>query len=156
MPIRSRIPNSKSPDATPVHRPHVTMTMQPTVTSVKFDDLTSDYSADDIINVLAEFTVRARHLAGTLTRCAFWHATAQFHLPMQALTVYHKIRVSNPDQHKRDNPADILDIVHVRPAWNNSRHRTIPGKLNTVLVEIGDSLSEGIRISSKCIGLASQ
>ncbi|KAI0338439.1 hypothetical protein BDW22DRAFT_1308010, partial [Trametopsis cervina] len=61
-------------------------------------------------------------------------AASQVHLPMASLPVYHKVHISNPDQHNREDVSDVFDSVHAHPARHDARGRLIAVSLVGLIV----------------------
>ncbi|KAJ3559132.1 hypothetical protein NM688_g529 [Phlebia brevispora] len=147
----------KNAPAPCIHLPHVTLPLHPSVRSlVPFDTLANKYGAYDIRNALASFI--AKTINPSLTGLRLERAAAKEWLPLQSVPVYHKVTFANPDPFVRTNDvSDDLDIVDARPA-HLGRHRgqSVPGKFNTVLVDMGRGGSTGLRGASYVGGLGWQ
>ena len=67
---------------------------------------------------------------------------------MQALPMYHKVRINNPNHRDLTKAPDIQDVVHVRSALTNSRGHLVTGRFDTVLIDICDRGSRTVSRTS--------
>jgi hypothetical protein len=120
-------------DSTPP--PHVRMTKHPSQRAVPLETVASDYSAPFIYNALVCFITR--HLNPSSTRGQFTTYANNIDLPLRTLAIYHKAHFSlwDPSHHRLTSNED--DLVHAIPAQINRRGKTIPGRFDTVLVNLG-------------------
>ena len=121
---------------TPVTRhPHIVMTKYPTVYSIDFDTLADNYGALDIHNALTVYLARERN--PLLSGIRLQHAASLIVLPFYSIQIYHKIRFYNAPVDDWLNSEDVADVAHARPSYNDKQGRPIPGRFDTVLVQLG-------------------
>lgn len=130
------------PKPPPINLPHIRMTKHPTISSVPFNDLGDDYGAYDIRNALGRFVATVNNPALRGARLDL--AASKVFLFFNNVSVFHKVRLANPDPHGWLAKEDVQDVVHVRPAWVNPRRRQIPARFDTVLVDCGNGNEFGV------------
>ncbi|KAJ6459244.1 hypothetical protein C8R45DRAFT_1056242 [Mycena sanguinolenta] len=67
-----------------------------------------------------------------------------FYTPFQKVWLYHKMKFWNGDALGRENIADIVDTVHVKPGYQNKQGHQIGGRFDTVLVNDGTGSHTGV------------
>lgn len=124
---------SPSQPPQPVYHSHIQMTRHPSVNSVSFDDLVSDYGAIDFRQALTVFI--ANHNSPDLTRAQLQQAAFEILLPFQRVPIFHKIRFWNEDPQGRLDASDTIDVAHIRPK-RKGKKGWIPARFDTVLVDL--------------------
>jgi hypothetical protein len=106
----------------------VTMTRNPTIRRVSFNDIAHDYGAIDFLDTLGDFIAHLREprASGRALR----NLGANTLIPFQHVPVFHKIKF-------KDGEGTIVDSVHVRPEQVDARGRIIPARFDTVLIRTG-------------------
>lgn len=130
--------------AVPYLQEHATTAMYPSAYSVSFDTLANSYGAYDIRNALALYIAKARYPSYSASRLQTVAATT--HLPLQSLHVYNKVTFTNPDPYLRLREApDLVDVVYAKPARPGRYGSEIPGRFDTVLVDLGKGKDLGLK-----------
>jgi hypothetical protein len=117
-----------------IHYGYLKMPRNPTLKSVSFQRLASEYGANLFQDSLADFIAHVNNpgvSTGTLRNRA--HNTL---IPFYAVPVFHKFKFTS----RRDNDRtglEIVDSVQVRPAQTNPRGWIIPARFDTALVAEG-------------------
>lgn len=115
-----------------VHYGSLKMTLNPTLKSVSFQTLASDYGARSFQDALADFIAHVNHpevSAATLRNRS--HNTL---IPFCEVPVFHRIKFTANQNRKG---SEVVDSVQVHPAQNNLRGRIIPARFDTVLIREG-------------------
>lgn len=107
---------------------YLKMTQHPTINRVSFEDITCNYGAVDLQDLLGDYLAHLRepHLSGRALRNRGQNTLIPFH----HVPVYHKIKF-------RDIDGVIVDSVHTRPEQVDAHGRTIQARFDTVLVRTG-------------------
>ncbi|KAJ7161769.1 hypothetical protein C8R43DRAFT_1086546 [Mycena crocata] len=124
------------------HR-HLQMTKFPSVYGVKLNTLTEQYGAEYFQDVFARFAVGFKN--PNLPRRQIEAAAADFILPFQSVSVYHKIKFWNEDPLGREKTGDALDVVHVKPGYSTRHGRIIGDRFDTVIVNDGTGTHVGVK-----------
>jgi hypothetical protein len=112
-----------------VHHGYLKMPLHPTLKSVSFQTLVSDYGAKLFQDALADFIARVNHPGVSL---ATLRSRARNTLiPFREVPVFHKIKFTAS---RNSNKSEVVDSVQVRPAQTNPLGRIIPEQFDTVLV----------------------
>jgi hypothetical protein len=117
-----------------IHYGYLKMPRNPTLKSVSFQRLASEYGANLFQDSLADFIAHVNNpgvSTGMLRNRA--HNTL---IPFYAVPVFHKFKFTS----RRDNDRtglEIVDSVQVRPAQTNPCGRIIPTRFDTALVAEG-------------------
>lgn len=142
--IQWRLSGQQPPPAQPpepVYHSHIQMTRHPSVNSVSFEDIVSDYGAVDFRQSLAVFI--ADYNNPNLTRPQLQNAAFQIILPFRRVPVFHKIRFWNEDPQGRSEASDTFDVAHVRPRKKGT-NGWIPARFDTVLVDLSAENFAGV------------
>ena len=111
------------------------MTVHPTRKAVPLDNIETDYHAPFIRDAIARFIARFNNPDASHQNIEY--EAEDIDLPVSSLPVYHKARLwMGSKQHYR-LLADEYDIIHAQPKRANRRNRAIPGRFDTVLVNLG-------------------
>jgi hypothetical protein len=111
---------------------YLKMPQNPTLKSVPFQKLASNYRAIIFQDALADFIARVNHPGiSTATLRTRAHNTL---IPFNEVPVYHKIKFTAS---RNSHRSEVVDSVQVRPAQTNPRGRIIPARFDTVLVSEG-------------------
>ncbi|KAI0059399.1 hypothetical protein BV25DRAFT_1783583, partial [Artomyces pyxidatus] len=134
--LRSNASNAES-------RPRVHIARHPIVKSAKFSTLRNHYGAIDFEPALYNLIMQIRNLHIT-TRQLSRQRIEEKTLPFRSVAVYHNVKFWNRDPQDRENAPDTRDCAHVRPAYEDTRGRAVPGRFDTVLVDMGDDGDSGV------------
>lgn len=106
----------------------LTMTRNPTIRRVSFDNIIRNYGAVDFMDILGDFLAHLREprASGRALR----NLGANTLIPFQHVPVFHRIKF-------RDGEGAIIDGVHVRPEQVDAHGRIIPARFDTVLIRTG-------------------
>ncbi|KAJ7489503.1 hypothetical protein FB451DRAFT_1337209 [Mycena latifolia] len=135
--------NSEWRPANFVQHRHLQMTKFPSVYGVKMGTLTTAYGAEYFCDAFARFIVGFKNLA--LSKRQVEMAAADFSLPFQSVSVYHKIKFWNEDPLGHEDTRDTLDVVHVKPGYVNKQGRLIGGRFDTVIINDGTGQHSGVK-----------
>ncbi|KAJ7865865.1 hypothetical protein B0H14DRAFT_3084269 [Mycena olivaceomarginata] len=124
------------------HR-HLQMTKLPSVYGVKLDALATHYGAEFFTDAFARFVVAFKN--PTFSARQVEHAAADFMMPFQSVSVYHKIKFWNEDPFGQEDRSDTLDVIHVKPGYTNKRGRLIGGRFDTAIANDGAGEHVGIK-----------
>ncbi|KAI0059312.1 hypothetical protein BV25DRAFT_1908757 [Artomyces pyxidatus] len=127
---------------------HIKMTKHPSEKAVSIARLISDYGAVDFSDALADFIVSFNNPQLNVARVRT--KANNLLIPFQKVPVFHKIKFWN---HRALLASDgfseghmvteAADVAHVRPAREDKRGRTIPGRFDTVLVRTSHEAMPG-------------
>lgn len=126
-----------------VQHPHVQMAKFPSAYGVKLQAVTEKYGAEYFRDAFARFVVD--HKNPGLSKRQVEIAAADFFLPFQSVSVYHKIKFWNEDPLGREETSDALDVVHVKPGYTNKHGRIVGGRFDTVIVNDGTGEHAGVQ-----------
>lgn len=126
----------------PLHM-HVKMTKYSSA-SASFDELNNNFGARDFEDALADFVVL--HNNPLLPAATRRNIANELRIPTRKVPVYYVIKFWNHNAStiQHDDARDERDAVHVRPARQDHRGRTVPGRFDTVLVDVASSGDRGI------------
>ncbi|KAJ7605725.1 hypothetical protein FB45DRAFT_879173 [Roridomyces roridus] len=119
------------------------MTKWPSVYGVTLAALVNKYGAREFREAFARFMVAFRN--PVLTARQIEHNAADFSLPFQSVSVYHKIKVWNEDSFGREFSNDIMDVVHAKPGYTDKHGRLVGGRFNTLLANEGTGEHTGVK-----------
>ena len=105
------------------------LTTYPSEKGITFKGLYTRYGAIEFQDVLADFIVQ--HNYPELSTSASWRHTDNTLLPFQRVSVFHKIKFTNP----KDLDKKTVDVVHIRVEMCNKRGHTIPGQFDMAFVK---------------------
>ena len=134
--------SSNDPIQNPLHV-HIKMTKHPSRKAVTLDALTLEYGAIDFADALADFVIH--HNNPELPAAAARRAANNLLIPIQKVSVFHKMKFWIHDALKRQDKADFLDTVHARPTRQDKRGRPVPGRFDTILVDEGEGVAHGVQ-----------
>ena len=118
-------------------------TKNPTVKSVSFEALYTEYGAADFQDTLADFIARTNYPGAS--RAALRKEADDTLLPFQRVPVFHKIKFTAQNCDK----SEVVDSVHVKPADPDSDDGS--PRFDTVLVRNGQGGAHGNKGKSICI-----
>ncbi|GJE98156.1 hypothetical protein PsYK624_143780 [Phanerochaete sordida] len=104
--------------------------------------LETDYGASDFETALATYIVRSNNPSATAG--AVRELSSTLCLGFQKLPVYHKAKFWEDDFPRYRHASDKYDVIHVTPARQNKRKDVIPGRFDTVLVNVGTGGAVGV------------
>ncbi|KAI0083523.1 hypothetical protein BDY19DRAFT_900159 [Irpex rosettiformis] len=137
--IRYRLRTPVTP--TPQH-PRIRVAKTPNVRAVSFDDIADKYGAPDIVNALASFV--ARTCFPNATRNQLRDAANQVHVPRYKVPTFYNIKISHPSADEDSSTSTTTEIVHVRPAFSDTRARAVAGRFDTVLVKAASGVCDTV------------
>jgi hypothetical protein len=114
-----------------LHHRRIQMTKHPSRRRISLRELEAAYGAVGIQDALVNYFVQS--LNPHMTRRRIEDAMESFHLPFQSVSVYHKIKFWVWDDNNFSGRTQMLDSIHVRPAWPDQHGKEIPGRFDTVL-----------------------
>ncbi|KAJ7190828.1 hypothetical protein GGX14DRAFT_381775 [Mycena pura] len=114
---------------------HHQLTKLPSAYGVNFGMLTERYGAEFFRDAFARFVVAFKN--PTLTSRQMENLAADYILPFQSVSVYHKIKFWNEDPFGREDSSDALDVIHVKPGYTNKHGRMVGGRFDIGLVNEG-------------------
>jgi hypothetical protein len=111
----------------------------PTVNSVSFESLATDYGATYIRDALARFIVATNHPDWSTRRVE--EAALDIFLPFRTLPVFHKVKFLG----KIDGNSVIVDAIHAKPAKRHKRRsRANNSRFDTGIVNVGGGGNIGV------------
>lgn len=117
------------------------LTKHPSVKNVPDDQLVRVYGATQLRSCLAEY-IAWRQNPTASWREVHRHAQ-QISIPALDFHVYHFIKFTKIELYS-DIPQVVADSVHAKPPRVNNHGITIPARFDTVLIDIGTTVEEGI------------
>ncbi|KIJ12606.1 hypothetical protein PAXINDRAFT_14528 [Paxillus involutus ATCC 200175] len=120
------------------------MTKHPSVKAVPIDRVVESYGAQHFRAALARFVVLQTR-PNARSHAQIEREAEHVHFPFTSVPVYHKIKYNMVDSQGRKDLSTTIDAVHVKPQGKDSRGRTIPGRFDTVLVNVGDGGERGVQ-----------
>ncbi|EPS92975.1 hypothetical protein FOMPIDRAFT_1137017 [Fomitopsis schrenkii] len=129
--------------APPQVHSHVIMAKHPSVKGVSLETLIREYGATHFGAAFARFVVLQRdpHIRN---RAQVERAVHSVILPFRSVAVYHKARFWIGDVEHFQPKANPLDVVYVRPERINKHGKPVPGRFDTVLVNMGTGSYLGV------------
>ncbi|KAI9459823.1 hypothetical protein F5148DRAFT_1369306 [Russula earlei] len=125
------------------HRPHIQMTIHPSVQAVPLTSIMSKYGATFFKPALACYVAHMNN--PSLTTAVQVERIAQdIDLPFNTIPVYHNIKFWNTDAQGHEETSDLLDSVHIKPSHSDNRGKGVPARFDTVLVKDGDGGHAGV------------
>ncbi|KAF7348085.1 hypothetical protein MSAN_01761100 [Mycena sanguinolenta] len=113
------------------------MTKFPTRKSVRIANLIDDYGAKLFREALSRFIAQQNN--PTLSAAQIDAEARYLRVPFNAVAVYHRLKFTTPDLYSGDASAhSIVDSVHVEPSRKMEDRRDLPGRFDTVLVNVKD------------------
>ncbi|KAL0576824.1 hypothetical protein V5O48_005165 [Marasmius crinis-equi] len=121
----------------------IKMSRHPTVKSLPFTKIISDYGATHFREALARYIIGIRH--PELSTRALVRESERLYLPFARVPVWHKVKWTTPDMYSLTEMGTIIvDSAHVNPARTNKRGHVVPGRFDTVLIDLGDGNTFGV------------
>jgi len=121
---------------------HIHITKTPSVSSVHFDQLTSDYGAIDFRQALTVFI--ASYNQPTLSRRQLQSEAFEIFLPFQKVPVFHKVKLWNDDPLSKSDGGKTLDIIHTRPKVKTKKGANLPARFDTALIDVDADPGGGV------------
>ncbi|KAI0055018.1 hypothetical protein BV25DRAFT_1816215 [Artomyces pyxidatus] len=143
VPARTSTAPASTTTPTALSHPRIHIARYPNVKSAKFKDLRDHYGAVDFEPALYNFIMQLRNPHITTRQLSRQHIEDKT-LPFRSVAAYHNIKIWNRDPQEREQAPDTRDSVHVRPAYKDTRGRAVPGRFDTVLVDMGDGGESGV------------
>lgn len=121
------------------------MTKYPSKSSVLLSNLTTQYHAFWFKEALSRYILIFRHIKKPLTKAQLEIQLPYITLPFRSIPVYHKARFWLGDRKHLQVLADEWDIVYATPSYYNKYQHIIPGRFDTVLVNMGQGKYVGLK-----------
>jgi hypothetical protein len=132
------IPANQPISTEPNDPPHIHMSKTPSVSSVDFNTLVSDYGAIDFRQALTVFI--ASYNQPSLNRRQLQNEAYKILLPFKKVPVFHKIKVWNDDPQERIDGKKTLDVIHCHPGTTlkkgPKKGTRTPARFDTALIDI--------------------
>jgi len=112
-----------------VRHGYLKMPQHPTLKSVSFQRLASEYGAHIFQDALGDYIARVNYPG--VSTATLRNRAANTLIPFFEVPVFHKFKFM---AHRNRDKSEVVDSVQVRPAQPNFRGRIIPGQFDTVLV----------------------
>ncbi len=109
------------------HAQCLKMARYPSVKSVSFDALKSQYGALNFQDALADFVAQVNNPGAS--RSMIRSCAEDTLIPFRGVPVFHVIKFTGTDE------PQVIDSVHARPEQRDKRGRIIPSRFDTVLVQ---------------------
>ncbi|KAL0570267.1 hypothetical protein V5O48_011694 [Marasmius crinis-equi] len=120
------------------------MTIHPTHRSVKFSQLLFEYGAVHFREALARYVVSIRE--PELNARSLVQEAQSVYLPFARVPVWHRIKWTTPDIYNSSSHGTVIvDSAHVNPARTDKRGHIVPGRFDTVLVNVNDGGRLGVK-----------
>ncbi|KAJ7190265.1 hypothetical protein GGX14DRAFT_538049 [Mycena pura] len=123
------------------HR-HIEMTKAPSVNGIRLDTLSAKYGIDDFESAFAKYAVTFNNPNYSRYQVAVEVPT--FVLPFQTVSAFHKVRFWIDDPFGRVGAPQVLDVLHAKPGYRDRRGRTVGGRFDTALVNLGSGEHIGV------------
>lgn len=124
------------------HESHILMTREPSVKAVSFYALGKDYGAAHFETCLARWIVEYNNPTATTRQVRTLAEGLALHF--HHVPVYHKAKFWESDFPRYRHASDEYDVVHAKPSRADKRGRLVPGRFDTVLVNLGDGGAVGV------------
>ncbi|KAI1782434.1 hypothetical protein LXA43DRAFT_905807 [Ganoderma leucocontextum] len=123
-------------------RSRIQMTCHPSVKSVKFPQLVTNYGATFFRDALSRYVIECNQ--PQLTRHQVEQQASKIFFDFFSVAVFHKIKVHILDSEGLGlQDTDTHDVIHVRAARKNKYNDMIPGCFDTVLVRTAEGNHSG-------------
>jgi len=116
-----------------VHYGYLRMPRNPTLKSVSFQRLASEYGAGFFQDALADFIARVNH--PDVSTAKLRNRAHNTLIPFNAVPVYHKFKFTAS---RNSDRLEVVDSVQIHPAQTDLRGRILPARFDTVLVCEGE------------------
>ncbi|KAL0577037.1 hypothetical protein V5O48_004941 [Marasmius crinis-equi] len=127
------------------------ITKNPTLKSVTFTKLVQDYGALYFEAALARYIVSIR--APHITVRQLLEQSEDLPIPFGRVPVWHRVKWTMPDMYSsKASGTVIVDSAHVNPARTNKRGHVVPGRFDTVLVEVDPTQADVFGVKGCRIG----
>ncbi|KAF8878337.1 hypothetical protein BD779DRAFT_1474854 [Infundibulicybe gibba] len=126
-----------------VHKPHLQMTIHPTMRGVPLTTIITRYRATFFKSAFSRY-VALKNDPSLTTIAQLERRAADISLPFNSLSVFHNIKFWNTDAHGREETSDLLDSVHIKPGRIDYRGKGVAPRFDTVLVNEGSGQHSGI------------
>ncbi|KAJ7875217.1 hypothetical protein B0H13DRAFT_1894237 [Mycena leptocephala] len=123
------------------HR-HVQMPIHPSAKGVSLTTIENNYGAIYFRDAFARYAVSFGR--PDLHKRQIEALASDLYTPFQKVWVYHKMKFWNGNALGRENIADVVDTVHVKPGYQNKQGHQIGGRFDTVLVNDGTGSHTGV------------
>ena len=121
---------------------HIHMTKTPSVSSVNFNQIVSEYGAVDFRQALTVFI--ASYNQPTLSRRQLQNEAFKIFLPFQKVPVFHKVKLWNDDPLNISEGKRTLDVIHCRPIVKTKKGVKIPARFDTALIDVAADPGGGV------------
>ena len=121
---------------------HIHISKTPSVSSVHFDQLISEYGAIDFRQTLTVFI--ASYNQPTLSGRQLQHEAFKIFLPFQKVPVFHKIKLWNDNPLSRTDGKKTLDVIHSRPRVKTKKGTSLPARFDTTLIDVDVTPGGGV------------
>ncbi|KAJ7839453.1 hypothetical protein B0H14DRAFT_3086954 [Mycena olivaceomarginata] len=112
-----------------LHNRHVQMPIHPSAKGVSLTTIENNYGAIYFRDAFARYAVSFGR--SELTKRQIEALARDFYTPFQKVSVYHKMKFWNGDALGRENGADVVDTVHVKPGYQNKKGHQVGGRFDT-------------------------
>lgn len=112
-----------------IHHGYLKMPRNPTLKSVSFQRLASEYGAHLFQDTLSDFIARINYPG--VSTATLRNRAANTLIPFFEVPVFHKFKFT---AHRNRDKSEVVDSVQVRPAQANLHGQIIPRQFDTVLV----------------------
>ena len=121
---------------------HIHMTKTPSVCSVHFDQIISEYGAIDFRQALTVFI--ASYNQPTLSRRQLQNEAFKVFLPFQKVPIFHKVKLWNDDPLSKSEGKKTLDVIHSRPRVKTKKGAKLPAHFDTALIDVAADPGGGV------------
>ena len=120
------------------------MTRHPTRKAVSFEVLATAYGAIHFKEALARYVTSIR--APTLSTRVLIRESQNLYIPFARVPVWHRVKWTTPDIYNtKTHGSVVVDSAHVNPSRKNKRGHIVPGRFDTVLVNVKDGQALGVK-----------
>ena len=112
-----------------IHYGYLKMPRNPSLKSVSFQRLASEYGANMFQDALADFIAHINN--PSVSKATLRNQAHNTLIPFHAVPVFHKFKFKDS---RNSSGSEVVDSVQVRPAQTDLRGRIIPARFDTVLV----------------------
>ncbi|KAL0574790.1 hypothetical protein V5O48_007182 [Marasmius crinis-equi] len=126
------------------------LTIHPSMKALPFPRLSSTYGATYFRDALARYVVGLRN--PHLTLQAQIAQARQLYIPFASVQVWHRMKWTTPDIYSSvEHGTVVVDSAHVIPARKNTRGKMVPGRFDTVLVNVAGA-GDKFGVKGYCVG----
>ena len=114
------------------------MAKHPTHWGVPIDMIGTKYGATQFIPALSRFIAQYQH--PEYSKAQVEAASVSIHIPFSKISVFHHVKFISYDVYSL-NPLDeiVVDSIHTDPVHFNKYRNVVPGRFDTVIVQVKDS-----------------